>query len=698
MSKLKKIMISVLAVIVLCPSINASAEISEKQNKCPDFSEINDMSFNSMFFDETIKKLDQIAKNPNYKQNNEVKMLLKNLLEQYVHMRTVFNIYSLNYYSDVSDDITNQKYMDIHDTYNKMYDNLSRCCANLYEAGYSNELSDAAGYNLTEIFLEDTDDSISDEEYDKILIENNRLIDEINNITNQYYNYTEEDFIVAYKNQTWVLSDILNNPPSDDNDFKEIARLIHNKKNDVLGNIYLELIRKRNQVAKLYGYDNYTEYAYEKFYRRDYSTEDTDKIYTYVKENFSEIGNYISDEAKSSAMYSDIYNMDFSEEKALDTADQFFELIDPEISQRFDHLRSHHLYDMSMNTAKSGDSFMISLYDYNVPFVFISPKGDYYDFMNLIHEFGHANAEYINPSSGIYDEKGSAIDTSEMHSQGMEVLFTHYSKQLLGEENGRAFNQIIISNLVASILQGCLFDEFQKYAYMNSDCTLDDLNAEYRRLCWEYGIKYSDDDPYTYDWVDVSHNYTQPTYYISYASSAVSVLDLWINSMNDIDEAVENYKKIADCDKYTSYMKAAEKCGLATLFDEGALAEIAYQIEYYFDNDTIDLSYRSYDTDNNNATESSSMSQSDSFSDKSSSQTDKRDLYNFNPIETKRTNNSSSRDRKLISLISAIAPTIFISAAYSIGLVITVIVIRNEKKKKNNNRSQTNDPPTSDDE
>ncbi len=694
MSKIKKIVVSILAVIVLCPAVNASAEISAKQHECPDFSEISDMSFDVNFFNETIEKLAQIAQNPDYNRTNEVKMHLKNLVEQYIHMKTVFNICSINYYSDVSDDILNGKYMDIQNTYNEMYDNFSNCCADLYDAGFSNELSDVDGYDLTEIFLEDTDDNISDEEYEKIFNENNSLINEINSLTNQYHSYTEEDFIVEYKNQTWVLSDILNNPPADDNDYKAIAKLINNKKNDILGNVYLELIRKRNQVAKLYGYDNYAKYAYEKFYRRDYSPEDTDKIYTYVKEYFSGIGMYLSDEAEMSAMYSDIFDMDFSGEKTLNIAAEFFEQIDPEISERFDHLKSHHLYDLSMNAAKSGDSFMISLYDYNVPFLFISPQGNYYDLINVIHEFGHANAEYINPSSGIYDEKGSALDTSEMHSQGMEVLFTHFSEQILGEENGKAFNRIIISNLVDSILQGCLFDEFQKYAYMNSDCTLDDLNAEYQRLCREYGIEYYDDDPYTYDWVDISHNFTQPTYYVSYASSAVSVLDLWIKSMNDMDGAVENYKKITECDKYTSYMEATEECGLANLFDEDALAEIAYQTEYYFDNDTIDLSYKPYHTDNN-AAEIIIPTQAENYFDKNSSLTEKRDLHDFNPIKFKREDNSYDKDSILINIISTFLPIILASAAYSIGLIITIIVIRKEKKK---NKFQTNDQPPSEDE
>ncbi len=682
MNKFKKIAASVFAVICLFNSLSVSAELSELQKSCPDFNEIEDMSFDSMVFDETVKKITRIAETKDHKRSAEVKRHLKILIEQYMHMQTVTNIESINYYSDVTNSEFSQNYLDIQKLNNDMYDDLSQCCLDLYNAGFNDELSDVKGYDLTEIFLVDRDDDISDEEYEKNLAENNKYINEINDITNEYYSYTEEDFIVEYKNQTWILSDILNNSSISYSDYEAIAKLIHDKRNNILGEMYLELIHKRNEIAKLYGYENYAEYAYDKFYIKDYSIEDTDEIYTYIKEYFSEIQKNISDKALFSAMGSELYNMDFSGNKALNIADSFFKQLDPEIYENFEHMRSRHLYDISMSPSKSGDSFMTSLYDYEVPFLFISPNGDYYDLLNLIHEFGHANAEYINPSSGIYDEKGTSIDTSEMHSQGMEVLFTNYSEQILGEENGRAFNQIIISNLIDSVLQGCLFDEFQKYAYTHPDCTVEDLNAEYKSLCVEYGIEYSDSDPYIYDWVELPHNYTSPMYYISYATSAVPVLDLWIKSMNDMSGAVELYKKIADCNMYTPYIETAEKCGLATLFDKEALKEIAYQTEYYFENDTIDKNYKRSDTDiSQEKTDDSSMPLPEPDVEKPTESSRRAFENNISVAESKDNYNRCYELMKIIALVVSIT-LLAVFVVYLISFFIAVAAVINHSRHR----------------
>lgn len=684
MNKLKKFAASFFAVIMLCPVIHASAELSETQNNCPDFSQIKNITFDSDVFDHTVKKLNQIAESKNYIRSDEVKKLLETLIDQYIRMQTIVNIDSINYYANVTDSDLSQKYLDSQQLNGDIYNTLTQCCADLYSAGFTDELNDVYGYDLTEIFLVDSDENVSDEEYESIQKENNRLIKEINSIVNEYNSYTEEDFRVEYKNQTWILSDILNNPPEDDNDYEAISKLIHDRRNSTLGSLYLKLVRMRQQIAELYGFENYAEYAYERLYIKDYSTEDTDKIYSDVKKYFSKMSEDISDEAALSAYYSGIYDMEFSGEEVLNTVTPFFDQIDPEISERFDHLKKHNLFDINLSNTKSGDSFMNNLYEYSVPFVFITPQGDYNDIMTIIHEFGHANAGYAKPSSAVYDESGVSYDTSEMHSQGMEVLFTHYTEQLFGEEKGRAFNKIIISNLIDSVLQGCLFDEFQKYAYQNPNCTLDDLNAEYKKLCMEYGMEYSDDDPYTYDWVEFSHNYESPMYYISYAASAVSVLDLWLQSMNDMDRSVEIYKEIVECDIYSPYIETAEKCKLATIFDKDALSEIAYQTEYYFENDTIDSNHDT--SDNADYQAYNSLSDNDSLPDNSS-------LSDNEQAGASIKSHYDKRYEQIEAFIYIVfIPLILASIAYFAGLIIAVLVIRRSDKKRKARQNNTTIP------
>ena len=43
-----------------------------------------------------------------------------------------------------------------------------------------------------------------------------------------------------------------------------------------LGEIYLELVSVRTEIAEAAGYDNYADYAYENEYYRDYTVEDAE--------------------------------------------------------------------------------------------------------------------------------------------------------------------------------------------------------------------------------------------------------------------------------------------------------------------------------------------------------------------------------------------------------------------------------------
>ena len=211
------------------------------------------------------------------------------------------------------------------------------------------------------------------------------------------------------------------------------------------------------------------------------------------------------------------------------------------------------------------------------------------------------------------------------------------------------------------------------------------MNAEYSRLCGEYGVDYSPENYYEYDWVEISHNFDSPMYYISYAASAVSVMDLWLENMENPDNARNIYKDLVSCDIYTPYMTAAEYCGLATIFDEEALNELSYQLAYYFENDEIDPDYTplsamsipSLENDNRE------FDDIDDFLDYLS-----EDEYELNQEDF-------SEDAKKMSIAMVIItflPMIAAGVIWIIGVIIVIVVIkRSDKKKQNQKKDNDNE-------
>ena len=73
-----------------------------------------------------------------------------------------------------------------------------------------------------------------------------------------------EDYTVQYQAQEWDIERFYQEGEQlEREEYIELYQAINREKNSVLGEIFLELVALRDEEAKLKGYDNYAEYAYE---------------------------------------------------------------------------------------------------------------------------------------------------------------------------------------------------------------------------------------------------------------------------------------------------------------------------------------------------------------------------------------------------------------------------------------------------
>ena len=68
-------------------------------------------------------------------------------------------------------------------------------------------------------------------------------------------------------------------------DYYRIYMELEKENNRRLGEIYLDLVQVRNQIAVENGYDTYSAYAYEAVYGRDFTPQDTEKLYGPIKDS-----------------------------------------------------------------------------------------------------------------------------------------------------------------------------------------------------------------------------------------------------------------------------------------------------------------------------------------------------------------------------------------------------------------------------
>lgn len=440
-------------------------------------------------------------------------------------------------------------------------------------------------------------------DYEDMTEELQALLDEENALEQQYDQASMAEYTVTVKGKKWTEESY--NEAAEDLTWREmvaISTALDKAKNEAICPIFLDLVKNRNARAQIYGYDNYAEYAYSDLYNRDYTLEDIQSVYAAVKQYIvpvlAEVEEYVYSGDINSLLYMDY----LTEEYVIDVVGRHMGDIDPALVEVYQYMVDHHLYDIDYDSNKMNVGYTTTLYEYQEPFIFNAPDYTYYDLETMIHEFGHYNEAFHAGTTLITDVTN--MDVAEIHSQGLELLYLEYADEVYGEGLGDEARQIILYQILYSVIDGCLYDEFQTAVFSaDHEMTAQEVNQLFRRLSEEYGYVYYDTETEAYDWVDVPHTFSSPMYYVSYGTSALAALDIWTISLADRQAGIDKYMELTTYGLTTTYCELLEKCGLKSIFEEGTIKEIAQAVSDYAsavasgEENSRDESFGGYDED-----------------------------------------------------------------------------------------------------
>jgi len=368
-------------------------------------------------------------------------------------------------------------------------------------------------------------------------------------------------------------------------DYEAISLAYVMEQNEVLGEIYLRMVDLRKEIAAANGYDNYGDYAYEMVYQRDYTQEDIRSFHKAVKEGgyyelYTDLAEVINTELDM-----DVYNADYTGEESLDLVESYIERMSSEMAESFAYMRQHGLYDCGEGEYKDGTGFTTMLYSYGAPFFFNTPYGQLYDFTTIVHEFGHYNNFYWEGSD--WNDPSSGHDLAEVHSQGLELLFSHWYDEIF-EDNAQFVLDYQLSNLINAIVEGSIHDELQQYVYAEEDLTVEKINQKYRQLAGEYGLV-PEDDPRTemYSWCQITHTFTLPCYYISYAVSAAGAFSFWLDTLDkEYFDVVDEYLKFTALPADMGFQESFTQLGMDNPITPEYMGELAQALREATDVDS----------------------------------------------------------------------------------------------------------------
>lgn len=475
-------------------------------------------------------------------------------LQNFVKMYDLANVYN-------SIDVRNVYYEDEKELLDNAYTKLDNRMNEMTKTIMESEYKDAFVKKMGQAFIDryEVNRKLNSPEIEELSEKETALVAKYNRLS------TANDYTTKLNGKTVGIDDL------DLSSRKGITAYyeIYEKRNKELGGIYQELIKIRVQIAKKLGYDSYSDYAYDVL-GRDYKKEDAAKfeenVLKYIAPLYPKVDSKYGDEiyALGDGKVDVAGGMPYLE-KALNAE------FPKAMQDAFAYMKLHGLYvfDDNKNMLQAGYTTSIG----NEPFMFIN-TASYNDPSTMFHEFGHFYNFYLMGNT-IWNDSNN-LDLAEVHSQGLETLMYAYYKDIYGD-NAELMEIANLSNMLGSILQGACEDEFQQKVFEKPDMSLDEMNKLHGELFEKY-MGYSIE----YEWVDIHHHYETPFYYISYATSATSALEIWMMSISNRDAALQAYRNITQYTINTKYLKPLKASGLSNPFDSDLIKNIADQIKQQF--------------------------------------------------------------------------------------------------------------------
>lgn len=532
------------------------------------YEEMQKLTYDEKLLSAQITELEELAQDAvdrgEEPEPERVQELYEGMLEEIEKLMTCTSLAQLNYYHNVFDEENQEIQAALLEKAVDYGDKANVAIRELCKSPYKETMLAYLSAEQIEAYAD----------YEEMSDEEKELVAKENSLEQEYEQISTEDFSIDYQGEEWNLARLTEEEELlSSEDYIEIYQRIYEQKNAAAGEVFLELVQIRTQIAKLNGYENYAEYAYEEIYVRDYSLKEAKELLKEMRRKVAPVVKDIMD-GLYELDYTRIYTegKDISSREILLQIAPYLEQIDPELRETQEHFLKYELFDMDTSSTKADTAFTIGLSYFKDGFIYGKMYDNYLDYYNVIHEFGHYNHTYRSADS--FMESSNNIDVCEIHSQGMQMLFYDYYEALLGEETGSIYAYYDVCSMAQNVIDTALISEFEIEVYENPDMSLEDMNKLYLKLSNRYGRYYVSQIKELYTWCDVPHIFTSPCYYISYLTSAFSSLDILTMAEENRHQAVETYMTLTTIPEYVPYCSAVEYAGLRDIFEDGVPREI----------------------------------------------------------------------------------------------------------------------------
>jgi M3 family oligoendopeptidase len=463
----------------------------------------------------------------------------------------------------------------------------------LVQASYKEELEKIWGSQLFRL-AEGSVKTYSDEVLEDLKQENK--------LSSEYIKLTASASI-EFDGQELNLAQIVPYLHSPDRSVRQAAYKASNqfyKKNEKkLDEIYDNLVKVRTTIAKKLGYKSFTELGYDRMDRTDYKPEDVKVFREQVKEFIVPLCKKLKkrqqnrigqDEFK---YYDETFHFTTGNPKPqgdakwiVEQAKMVFAGLSQETGAFFNFMVEDELMDLETHKTKAPGGYCTFFHDYQAPFIFTNFNGSDNDVRVLLHEMGHAFQMYTSRGYDVPEYQFPTLDACEIHSMSMEFLTYPWMDKLFGKDTEK-YLYSHITGAIEFIPYGVAVDEFQHFVYDNPDATPKERREKWSELEKVYlphrdydGLEYLENGGF---WHRQRHIFRSPFYYIDYTLAQVCALQFWKRSVENREQAWEDYFALCQKGGSLPFTKLVAEAGLISPFEEGCVASVISEVEKFLE-------------------------------------------------------------------------------------------------------------------
>ena len=386
---------------------------------------------------------------------------------------------------------------------------------------------------------------------------------------------------IEFRGETYTLTQMAPHLQNPDREYRREAYKAQNawfrENEDSFDQIYDDMVKVRNSMAKALGYENYVALQYKLLNRTDYDARDVagyrDKILSTITPLAVKLRQQQANRLEiEDFKYFDL-PIDFRSGNAKPLGDDKFIVkeaqtmysqLSPETGRFFSFMVENELMDLNARPGKRSGGYCTSFDKYKSPFIFSNFNGSKGDVEVITHEAGHAFQNFMSQDMPLSSLIWPTYEACEIHSMSMEFLTWPWMDLFFGDQ-AEKFKYSALKGAITFIPYGCTIDEFQHFVYEHPEASPAERKEQYHKIEMKYQPDLDYDDDFlnggTY-WFRQGHVFSSPFYYIDYTLAQVCAFQYLLKSLDDRKACIDEYIALCKAGGEKSFFQLLEVGGI----------------------------------------------------------------------------------------------------------------------------------------